>query len=211
MPLTDAQKINFEVVIRGTLAAGGGEAQLTLTPLHYRRTNFSSAYSPTEFITAFHTAVKTNVKNSVSSAWNWDSTYVRCINSPTEATSIVTVDEAGAIIGDVQPGFVAQVLSKRTALRGRSYQGRLYLPGVPESATLANVVTAAQGLLLDTLATSLGGSFTTAAGLTYSPQVLSRLLSNMVADPSTIVATDIASVVKRTVLGRLFSRKSTVT
>ena len=36
------------------------------------------------------------------------------------------------------PGNVAMVLSLRTAYRGRSHRGRIYLPGIPEASVVGN-------------------------------------------------------------------------
>lgn len=210
MPLADVDKIDFEVVIHGVTAALGGQAQNTLTPLHYRRTSFATAFSATAFITAFHTAVKTAWKDSVSVSWSWTKTSIRCLNSPTEVATEVTVGEAGSIAGDMSPSFVAGVFSKITAKRGRSYRGRFYLPGIAESSSTGNAITAGQLILHDALAALLDNTVTDAAALTYIPTVLSRTLSDLAADPASVVATPITSVVAKSVLGRLLSRKSPV-
>lgn len=210
MPLTDAQKIDFEIVVQGTLAALGGQAQQTITPLHYRRASFGSAYDAAQLLTAFHAAVQTQWLACCSVSWNWDLTKVRCLNSPTEAFVQSTVNLAGGIIGDMLPSYAAAVFHKASALRGRSYNGRMYLAGIPESGTTGNALTAGQKILTDALATVLDGPVTTAAGITYNPTVLSRKLSNLVIDPSVIVATPVVLVTSRSVLGRLSSRRSTV-
>lgn len=210
MPLADVDKVDFEVIVSGTTAALGGTAQTTLTPLHYRRTTFATNFSATAFITAFHTAVKTAWKDSCSVSWSWDKTSIRCLNSPTETATEVTVGEAGAVAGDMLPSYVAAVMTKNTAKRGRSYRGRMYLPGIPESGTTGNAATVGEKALLDALAALLDNSVVDAAGLTYVPMVLSRVLSTLTSDPASVFATQITSIVAKSVLGRLSSRKSLV-
>ena len=210
MALADADKKNFEITVVGTYAALGGQAQNTFTPLAYRRTNFGAPFNATAVITAFHAQCKANWKLAVSANWSWVKTSIRCLNSPTELATEVTVGEVGAIAGDSLPGYACAVIHKGSSLRGRSFNGRCYIPGIGESSTTGNALTAGAQALFDALATDLKTGITDAGGVNYVPAILSRKLSDLVIDPSVVVMTDTASTIARSVLGRLSSRKSTV-
>jgi len=99
MPLADGDKSHFEIIVKGTTAALGGVSQSTVTPLHYLRTSFAANYSAAALITAFHALCKTPWKDAVSLSWLWDTTEVRCIDSPMEQKSTIPVAEAGAVAG----------------------------------------------------------------------------------------------------------------
>lgn len=210
MALADGDKIHVEITVLGTLAALGGEAQNTATPLHYRRTAFPANINLANVITAFHAACKAEWKAAASVSWSWEKTVARVIDSPTEFATEIAVAEAGGVAGDMTPSFVAFVLSKRTVKRGRSFMGRCFVPGVAESSTTGNAQTAGSQVLTDALAVQLSLPFTDADGNSFVPCVLSRVLSDLEADPSDVEVTDIASVVARSVLGRQISRRSTV-
>lgn len=210
MPLSDAQKINFMVTVRGSLAAGGSATQNTANILAYRRTAFPVNFNPADFITAFHANCKANWRAATSASWTWVSTEVRCINDAVEPATLVLVGEAGLVAGDALPSYCAMVLSKLTANRGRSYRGRAYLAGVPESGNANNALTAGHKLLLDAVAVDLSATITAGAGNTFKPSVVSQTLSVLTTSPATVTATDITSVTARQVLGRMSSRKTPV-
>jgi hypothetical protein len=210
MPLIDTAKLNFEVIVKGSIAAEGGDAQVTINPLHYIRTNTPAAFSATAFITAFHTLVKADWRAFASLHWTWVSTSIRCINSPTEVAVEVAVGEAGLIAGQMSPSYVAGIISKRTPLRGRSHMGRLYVAGISEGNSDGNALSGAAKTLLDTVATRLKTNVTDANGVIFAPAVLSRLKSNLIIDPSTVYMTGLSNAVARSVLGRQSNRKSLV-
>lgn len=72
-----------------------------------------------------------------SSAWTLDTVVWKRV-SPTLSPDFITPpDEAaiGALVTDALPTFNAALASIRTAQGGRSKRGRMYLAGIPESAT----------------------------------------------------------------------------
>lgn len=60
---------------------------------------------------------------------------------------------AGLSVSPSLPNNVALVLTKRTALRGRSYRGRVYIPGMVEANVTANTVA---GALVTAFITAFG-------------------------------------------------------
>jgi len=210
MPLADNERIHFLLAVKGTLAALGGQAQQTVNMFTYRRDLFPAVYNPASLRAAFLAGVQADWLAATSVHWTFDSLDVRCLNDTVEPTSTSTVGVAGGIVGDACPGYTAMVISKVTALRGRFYRGRAYIAGVPESATTGNAITAGQQILLDALALDLNVAIVDADGNRYRPAVLSQSLSTLTTSPATVVATDITSMIGRTVLGRMSSRHSKV-
>lgn len=89
------------------------------------------------------------------------------------------------------PNNVALVVTKRTLLRGRSYRGRIYHPGLTEALVTGNSV---DGAFLGTLITvySMLLNFTT-TGTTWDMVVVSRFENNAprtVADSNQVVSLD---------------------
>lgn len=211
MPLTDVQKLDFQVKLAGTLAADGGQSQDTVNLLYYRRTSISAPYSSGAFITALRNKFEASWLAVASASWNLDKLVVRCINSAIEAEVQATINLPGGVAGHALPGQNAMLISKRTALRGRSYMGRIYIPGVPESGSDGNALSAAHKALLDTLATKLTETVTDGNLVTYVPTILSVAQSTLTTDPATIIATPVNLMLARSILATMDSRRSKVT
>lgn len=208
MPVVDGNKVDFQVTVKGHLGAGGGQQQQTVNVLHYLRTSFATAFVATDFVTAFQAAIQAAWLAATSIKWNWDSTGIRCINGPDEAEVDVVINTPGGVAGDCEPGHVTMIIGKKTPLRGRKYQGRLFIAGVPESGNVDNALTNGHKVLLDNLATALLGTITTGAGVAFVPTILSASSSNLIADPSIVVATPINQFYARQIVGRMDSRAS---
>lgn len=83
---------------------------------------------------------------------------------------------AGTQTGDSLPNNCALVVTKRTLLRGRSYRGRIYHPGIPEAQCAGNTVTNAfVTQIVNAYATML--TFTT-TGASWDMVVMSRYNNN---------------------------------
>jgi len=193
MPIVDGDKQHFQVTLKGTHAAGGLSAKQTVNIFHYRRTNFTSDLDYTELSTALLTQWETEWKANASASWTFDSIHVRCINSPLEAGIITLVGGVGGVAGEVMPPYVASYIKKATAVRGRSYIGRMFIPGVPESGLNNSLLTAGQLVLLQALAAALLVPVTTAAGLVYNPFLFAAFLSDITVEPATVIGADITA------------------
>lgn len=104
---------------------------------------------------------------------------------------------AGAVTGTAAPNNCAQVVSLKTAKRGRSYRGRIYLPAIPSSALFdASHITDAQ-------ATANGGAmeeWVSAMGdLSCTTVVLSRQADGVRRTVG--VATAVTVFLPRTLIG----------
>jgi len=87
-----------------------------------------------------------------------DAVDLRTQSGP-EAQHIVTPPVAGSLTSPMLPSNVAVVLTKRTAKRGRSYRGRIYIPGAVHSqesgpleigtTALANLISGLEAVLSD--------------------------------------------------------------
>jgi len=212
VPLAENAKLHIHVQVVGHAEAGGGDAQDTVLDLFYKRTTVAGTFTHAAFVTAFHTAIKTKLKDCLSDQWTWLKTRTRLIDAPQEAWTETTVNEAGAVSGDAAPSFVAAVLSKRSAYRGRKFQGRCYLGPLAEDSIVGNELEAAEVTLLTTLAAAMDDVIADTTGSNWTPVILSRSTSalKMADDPPTINVTAISNVNVRSVLGRQSQRKSKV-
>jgi hypothetical protein len=211
MPIADNLKLDFQLVVEGTFAPGGGESQEINNVLTYRRTTTGNPHSNAAFITAWRTAIETAWLAAVSEHYDMDQLRIRCLNDAEDAYADTVVGSPGAIVGEALPGFNAMVISKRSAIRGRWAQGRIYICGIPEAGTTGNALTAGQLTLLTTLAAALNTAIVTAAGAnTYVPTIFSQEYSQIATNPTDVLATEQSTVEPQPVIGRMSSRRSRV-
>ena len=118
------------------------------------------------------------------------------LTDPTIGASGSSISQ-GSVSGDLLPSFVCAKVQWKTGLRGRAYNGRSGLSGIPESYTdglSPNVLKATQRSLIDTACNDfLAGlnSDTVVVGTGYTLAVVSQVLHGVPRDPA--IATQIIS------------------
>jgi hypothetical protein len=119
-----------------------------------------------------------------------------------------------AITADPLPTWVAQVVSERTALAGRSHRGRFFMGGLYEvdsSGTDGNTVPVGnqRAILIQTYLDALLGAFqlTSGTNTTYKLVVHSRTLAAIIGTQCQNSSTPVTGLIRRDLLGSMRSRK----
>jgi len=209
MPIADNLKRNFQLRVRGTMAAGGSTAKSTVNLLVYRRNSGTPALNKAAMVNAWLTEVKTTWLALASSSWTMDSVDLRCLDDPDDAWDETAVAEAGGVAGDALPSYCAIVFSKKTALRGKHFRGRMYFAGIAEADNVNNKLTAGAKTRADTLAIKLYTDINDGGGNTYVASLLTNRW-NLVAVPPIPEIITLNEVIAKGVLGRMSSRKTPV-
>lgn len=211
MAIADNLKLNFQLVVEGTYAPVGGESQSIVNVMAYKRTTTVNPHSNAAFITAWRALVEATWLLAVSLNYTMDQVRIRCLDDAEDAYADTIVGTPGGIVGESLPGFNAMVISRRSAIRGRYAQGRMYVNGIPETGTEGNTLTAAQLVLLANLATDLNTAVVTAAAANnYVPSIFSQTYSQIATNPTTVLNTEQATTEAQSVIGRMSSRRSRV-
>lgn len=208
MPIADNLKWNFQLAVHGTMAAGGGSAKATVNLLVYRRQSTAPVLNKANMLTAWLAAIKADWKALASSSWTMDKVSLRCLDDPDDAWTDVLVGEAGSVAGDALPNYAAIVFSKKTALRGKHYRGRMYFAGIAEADNVNNALTAGAKTRADTLAALLDD--VVADGANNWAAYLLTGLWNFVTVPPTPDVIPLTVIVARKILGRMGSRRTPV-
>lgn len=122
----------FQVRVKGFQ-----EGQETNNVLHFLCTAASSDVE-LHLILVLIECFVTHLLPAWSNQWTLDTVVWKRV-SPTlspEFVSAATTGQVGALTTDSLPTFNAALISIRTAQGGRSKRGRMFLAGIPESATL---------------------------------------------------------------------------
>lgn len=134
MPETASAGDAFQVRI-----IGSQDGSQTQNVLHFVAAN-SDADVLLHLITVLANCFVSNLLPVLSSAFtlqtiNWKKVH------PTLGNEVITIPAgagAGGTVEPALPSFCSAVVSLRTGQGGRSHRGRMYLPGIPESATVGS-------------------------------------------------------------------------
>lgn len=212
MPIPMNQVLVAEVNMKGIITGGGAGEIRTNFIFHFRR--LAVAVDPTK--TALNTAFQTSIATPIAAALNedWEATInsVRWVNDALDGPVDFTSALVGAITGDRLSSFSSAFLLFRSALRGREYKGGKHLGPFSETdvthATGCDVFNAAAITRLQTIATAIGGGFTDATSNNWVPCILSRKLSELTENPTTVTTSDVIQVLVNTRVGSEVRRKA---
>jgi hypothetical protein len=197
VPIPSNQQIHFELLIAGTVASAGSSARTFLNVHHVRRTSTVNPVSKGNIIAAYQTSIRTLLLTCLSLRLTLSSFQCRCVDDAQDAYASVADVHAGLVTGDSMPLTQAAFLLLQTGLRGRSYRGSKHLFPLGESATTVltdDIFNAGALTYLGNYAAALLAGFTDANGNVWVPQVLSRKLSQLKVNPTTVTANDVTSI-----------------
>jgi len=120
-------------------------------------------------------------------------------------TRVAMGPTAGGIALPRLPGDLAIVTPYQCATRGKSFRGSKHFRGVPTASVLKDELTAAATTAWQAVAVKLLTPFSSTTG-TYTPIVLSRVLSQLKTNPTTIIGSSVSAVLVNKTIGTM--RKS---
>jgi len=169
--------------------------------VHYTQTNDNGALTDAETVDLLSQLVSDDVVSDylpnapLTLDWNGVDGFI--VNKPTVAGGFAT-NVVGTTLAQLLPLRSSVVVTKVTALRGRSYRGRFFLPPPGEDVQEKGVITAAYQALI-VVFMDIVRSVTDGAGNSFRMVVYSPTLSPF---PETaLVATNVDSFIVRSVLG----------
>lgn len=211
MPIPQNQILSAEVHITGVMAAGGSNAPKTDFSFHYRRTTVAVAPNKVNLAAQISANILTPIAAALNASWTSALIRVRWPNDAEDQFSDNTVAQAGAITGDRMASEDAAYLLFRTNLRGRTFRGSKHLGPMSESDSTGgseDTFNAACLTRLATINTALLTPLTDADGNIWNFAILSRKLSQLKTNPTTVVINDVTSALVNKRIGTLNSRKA---
>lgn len=155
--------------------------QAAINTIHFRCDSIAGASTDSAtFATMIDTSFSTPYKNVMSDQARYRGLSVQRIfpGIPPVPDIVIASDGPGVIASDLLPGQVSGIGSWRTALAGRKYRGRVYVPFPGESHNEpTGIPSAAYVTLLNTLLTALSTTRTPGAGgdtATLRPMIFHR-------------------------------------
>jgi hypothetical protein len=208
--IPNSQQQHVELVYNGLVASAGSNSRAMQAIFHYQRTSTVNPLNKTNVISAFITQTRTLLMTCLSLRLTLTNVACRIINDAQDAYKLTTDTHAGLVTGDSMPLTNAAFLLFQTGLRGRSYRGSKHLFPVGESATTVltdDIFNAAALTYLGNFATAAAANFTDSDGNVWFPVVLSRTLSQLRTNPTTVVANPVTAILVNKRVGTMRHRK----
>lgn len=210
MPIPFTEQEHVEIILRGDIAAAGSSARPTWSTFHFRRFSQLFAINKADVQTAFQASIGVALIAALNERWSQAYNTVRCINDVNDPILQVTNVNAGAITGDSMSTLLAAYSLFRTNLRKASFRGSKRWGPLSESDTTSgssDILNAAALTRFGTLNAAILAGFTDASGDVWIPVILSRKLSQLKVNPTTVVATDVGSALINKRIGRMKVRE----
>lgn len=208
MPIPDTQIEHIEVVVRGSLAAGGASVKNCWNVFHYHRTTLVNPFSKTNFAAAFRTAVIVPLVAAANARYTVNRLSVRIVNDAFDPYQDIADAGVGAIATDSEPNNDAVYVLMKTAARGRQALGSKHFGGSSEVDTTDNILVGAGLARWQAVQAAVALSFNDASPNTFVPTVLSRSRSSLLVNPTFVWATDVVTTLLNKRIGSMVHRRA---
>jgi len=197
-----------EIVAQSSQGAAGGSAKNVASVFHYRLALLVAPATKTALEAGFQAQVMVPFTNAANVRITQVQNSVRWINDAIDAPVAFARAVAGAIATDSAPGLDTVTMLLRTGNRGKSYRGSKHFAGLNEIDTTGDVLTGAGLTRWQTLQTAVAANIVDALNNVWTPTVVSRKLSQLVLNPTTVVANDVTQVLINKSVGTMRRRRT---
>jgi len=212
MPIPLNQVNVVEIQLRGIITGGGAGEVRTNFVFHFRRTAVAVDPVKASINTAFQASISAPIAAALNEDWDASVNSVRYVNDALDAPAEFANSDTGAITGDRLASFATAYLLMRTNVRGRNYRGSKHLGPFSETdvthATGCDIFNAGAVTRLTTICTAILAGFTDSTGNVWVPCILSRSLSELKDNPTTVITNDVTQVVPNKRVGSEVRRKA---
>jgi len=202
---------HLEIQMHGTIAAGGSNARATVNTFHFRRSIIGAALTKANIDAAFQASYAVTIALALSARWTQGFNTVRFLDDATDPPVAFNHAAVGAIAGDSLPMTNTVYIQLKTLLKGKSYRGNKKYGPIAESDTTSgtdDLLNAGAIVRWQAAAVASFQTLVDSDGNNWVAEVLSKTLSQLRVNPTTVVANDVQSVRLRKSIGRLRKREA---
>ncbi len=198
----------LEVVLKGTVAAGGSNQTPCGNVFYYRRSLIAAGINKTSFKTIFASTVIAPLLAATHQDYSPNSVVIRNIQDATDPAIEIAVAGAGAIATDREPSEDSIVMRLKTSFRGKPFRGFKMFGGSNEVDTIQDILTGAGLGRWQAVRDVLDDVLTDADGNMWTPFIFSRYKSDLSKNPVTVRGTDIQSCTLNKRVSRMTKRRA---
>jgi hypothetical protein len=195
-----------EIIMRNTLAEASVVKNI-YNVFHYRLLS-GALDARLAILNGFIPAVATPL---VTHLFTTDMTFVdveiRLLDDATEQYFVLPQGTPGSIALPRLPGDVAIVYPLRCATRGKNFRGSKHITPVASAFVTKDELNATGVTAATFLVGGFGNNFTTSNGSVMGPVVVSRILSQLKVNPTSVIGSDVISVLLNKTIGTMRKRK----
>lgn len=194
MSIPNAQMIVAELIINGKQGAAGSSVAPAYNVCHFFRTNTLNPWNNLIIADRFAATFGADLKAASNVRYDPQGISCRCLNDAQDLGALGTFAGPGAITTDGEPSDDAVVLVLKSAVRGKSFQGRKHFGATNESDTTGDILTGAGLARWTTVRDSYLAGFTDSDGNVWKPCVVSRLQSQLKTNPTKVTYAEVVKV-----------------
>jgi hypothetical protein len=206
MPIPATSISTVQVNVIGRIAAAGGNVIPTNFGFVFSRTSTVPPLVKSQIDTAFQAAIVVDIGAALNIRWLQQYNTVRYADDAQDAPVQFNHAVAGAVTGDSMPSFSTAYVLFRTGLRGKFYRGSKHFAPLSESDTTTgtdDILNAAAIARWATVRTDLLAGFTDASANVWRFVVLSKTLSQLIVNPTTVVTNVVTEALLNKRIGRM--------
>jgi len=211
MPIAPALISHAEIHLLGNIVAGGSNSKNTDYTFHYRRTTTVNPLSNANLDTIFQSTVASKILLATNVRWSQLTNTVRWLDDALDASVPFSHVNLGAIGTDGTQSFDSVYVLLRTGIRGKSYRGSKHFAGLSEADTTQpndDVLNAAAIALWNAVLLALATPLVDASGNTWNLEIVSRTLSQLRVNPTTIIGNLVTVLLLNKRIGRMKNREA---
>lgn len=191
----------------GTYASAGSGARTVVQNCMYQLAVVAALPTKAALEAAFDAGPMAAYLAAANSRFTQSMNQVRFLDDATDAFESTTRAGVGAIGTDSSPILDCVTLYFKTALRGRSYRGFKHFVGLNEADTTGDVLTGAGLARWQGVQAAYGAVIVDALGNSWTPCVVSQKLSQLLVNPTTVVANPVSQVLLNKTVGSMRKRR----
>ncbi len=208
MPVApNASKTLAQIILKGTLAAGGGSTKDIALTFWYRRTAVVLTPTKLSLSNAFLAGPYAAMLAAFNIGWTLGTTNIRWFDDVFDPTTTTSLAGVGAIGTDRAASFNSIYMLFRSNVRGRKFIRGVHFPAVNEIDTTSDVLTGAGLVRWQAVQTSLIASLTDSIGNIWNPCVVTYKGSVWKSNPTSVTYNDVTQIVLDLNLGTMLKRK----
>jgi hypothetical protein len=204
----------LEILWRGSVTLLPAGTRSIVQVYHFKQLDLTpSVEIMSSLLAQIRLGLDTVLKNALSVDYTGLDIRGRFMDDPTTGdTPYITPPSNGTVSGDRLPIFNAATVQMRSGQRGRSYRGSKHFAPVAESSTTEDALNVAGLALWNPVNAAISNlTLTGTNGTVWAPIILSRVNSDLTANPSIFTYADFEDSVLNAKVGTMRRRKRSVT